>query len=97
MGRETSYISTQEVQRKTGLLGKKGILIIKDKNLVDDYPFAPSLSVPVEVLSETSYFLVCKVLPHKNESPMAFGIGREYTITVDKFNLVTKKMEIVPN
>lgn len=88
-------LSIKDVQSFTGLLGTKGILKINDETLVDNYPFNPLKEVPVEVISETAYFLTCKVLAHQNPTPMSCGMSKDYSVTVDKFNLLTKKIEIV--
>lgn len=97
MANLSNKILTDVLQRKVKLTGKKGVLKVNDESLLDNYPFTPAKSIPVNVVSETPYFLTCIVLPHKNPSPMSCGISKEYTITVDKFNLFVKRMEIVPN
>lgn len=87
--------NTQSLKTKTNYIGRKGMLKIHDKSIVENYAFNPLDNVPVEVVFETPYFLTCKVLPHKNPSSMSCGISQIYNITVDKFNLAMKRMELI--
>lgn len=82
-----TFVTKASVQKDTGLVGKKGVLKVHDKQVLEAYSFAPMDKVPIEVVDETPTFLVCKVLPHQHKGPMSCGPSREYRITVDKFDL----------
>jgi hypothetical protein len=88
-------LSVYASQQSTGLVGLVGTLKIEDKDVANSYTFAPLKEVPIEVLSETPHFLTCKVLPHINPSNMGFGASNPYNITVDKFDLFSKKVMII--
>ncbi len=89
------HLKTAAVQRNMDLTGKRRFLVCHDKTLSDSYAFvAEGKAVPVEIIQECKDTITCKVLPHMNPNPKAFEPSKPYTVSIRKFDLLSKRFEL---